>query len=118
MQDVLNHMSKGSQGLVLKSSKGKFHAEILDLSFLPDPSHRVEVGAKHIFSIVNDIKSHLCGCTKADALLLKKYWWYTTQNDRRKKELREASKVSLNTYLTIMTISVKSGASRQDNQKK
>ena len=53
MRAVLNNPSKGAQGQVLKSSKGKLHTDIPDPSFLADTSHRVKVFAKHIFSIVN-----------------------------------------------------------------
>ena len=53
MQDVLKHPSKGAQGQVLKSSKGKLYEEIPDRSFLEDPSHCVKVVSKQIFSIVN-----------------------------------------------------------------
>ena len=74
MQAVLKHPSKGAQGQVLKSSKGELHTEIPDPYFLADPSHHVKVVAKHIFSIVNEIRDLRCGCTKADALRLKKYW--------------------------------------------
>ena len=37
----------------MKSSKGKLDEEIPEPSFLAYPSHRVNVVAKHIFSIVN-----------------------------------------------------------------
>ena len=37
----------------LKTSKVKLDAEIPEPLFLSDPSHRVKVVAKHIFSIVN-----------------------------------------------------------------
>ena len=50
---VLKHPSKGDRGQVLKSSKGKLDEEIQEPYFLADPSHRVKVVAKHIFSIVN-----------------------------------------------------------------
>ena len=81
----------------MKSSKGKLDEEILDPSFLADPSHIVKVVAKHIFSIVKEIRAQRCGCTKADALRIKKYWWYMIKNNREKKieDLSEASKVSL-----------------------
>ena len=71
MQDVLKHPSKGARGQVLKSSKGKHHEDIPEPSFLANLSHRVKVVAKHIFSIVNEIRDLRCRCTKADALLLK-----------------------------------------------
>ena len=54
MRAVLKHPYKGARGQVLKSSKGKLHTEIPEPSFLADPSHRVKVVAKHIFSIVNE----------------------------------------------------------------
>ena len=53
MRAVLKHPSKGAQGRVLKSSKGKLHTEIPEPSFLADPSHCVKVVVKHIFSVVN-----------------------------------------------------------------
>ena len=68
MQAVLKHPSKGARVQVLKSSKGKHHTEIPEPSFLVDPSHRVKVVAKHVFSIVNESRDLRCGCTKADAL--------------------------------------------------
>ena len=71
MQYLLNHPSKVARGQVLKSLKGKLHTEIPEPSFLADPSHRVKVVAKHIFSIVNESRDLRCGCTKADALWLK-----------------------------------------------
>ena len=73
MWAVLKHPSKGARGRNLKSSKGKLHTEIPKPSFLADPSHRVKVVAKYIFSIVNEIRDLRCGCTKSDALRLKKY---------------------------------------------
>ena len=54
MRAVLKHPYKGAQGQVLKSSKGKLHEDIPEPSFLADPSHRVKVVAKHIFSIVGE----------------------------------------------------------------
>ena len=68
MQAVLNHPPIGARGQDLKSSKGKLYEKIPVPSFLADPSHCVKVVAKHIFFILNDSKSHQCGCTKADAL--------------------------------------------------
>ena len=59
---VLNRPSKGSRGQVLKSSKGKLHEDIPEPSFLADPSHRVKVVTKHIFSIVNESRDLRCGC--------------------------------------------------------
>ena len=72
MRAVLKHPSKGARGQVLKSSKGKLHEDIPEPSLLADPSHRVKVVTKHIFSTVNKIKDIRCGCTKADTLRLKK----------------------------------------------
>ena len=85
MQAVLKHPSKGAQGQVLKSSKGKLHTEISDPSFLAYPFHRVKVVEKHIFSIVNESRDLRCGYTKADALRLKKYWGYMIKKNRGKK---------------------------------
>ena len=74
MQAVLKHPSKGAQGQVLKSPKGKNYEEIPEPSFLVDHSHCTKVIAKHIFSIVNESRDQLCGCTKSYALRLKKDW--------------------------------------------
>ena len=52
---MLKHPSKGSQGQVLKSSKGNIDEEIPDPYFLADPSHRVKVVAKYIISIVKKL---------------------------------------------------------------
>ena len=76
MRDVLKHPSKGAQGQVLKSSKGKLDEEIPEPSFLADPSQCMKVVAKHIFSISNESRDQQCGCTKAYALRIKKYWGY------------------------------------------
>ena len=97
MQAVLKHPSKGARGQVIKSSKGKLHEDITEPSSLADPSHRVKVVAKHVFSIVNESRDLQCGCTKADSLRLKKYWGYMIKKNRGKKieELSEASKVPL-----------------------
>ena len=73
---VLKHLSIGSRGQVMRSSKGKLDEEMPVISFLADPSHHVKVVAKHSFSIVNDGKAKQYGCTKAYALRLKKYWGY------------------------------------------
>ena len=67
MRDVPNHPSKVARGQALKSSKRKIHAEILEASFLIDPSHSVKVVSKHIFSKVSDGKAQRCGCTKANS---------------------------------------------------
>ena len=61
MRAVLKHPSKGDRGQVLKSPKGKLHTEISEPAFLADPSHRVNVVAKHIFSIVNESRDMRCG---------------------------------------------------------
>ena len=74
MRAVLKHPSKGARGQVLKSSKGNLREDIPEPSFLADPSPRVKVVAKHIFSIVNESRDLRCGCTKSDSLRLKKYW--------------------------------------------
>ena len=96
MRSVLKHPSKGAQGQVLKSSKGKLYEEIPEPSLLAYPSHRVKVFAKHIFSIINKSRAQRCGCTKSDALRLNKDWGYTIKKNRRKiEELSEASKVPL-----------------------
>ena len=97
MRAVLKHPSKGARGQILKSSKGKLHEDIPKPSFLAYPSHRVKVVAKHIFSIVNEIRYLRYGCTKADALQLKKDWGYMIKNNREKtiEYLSEASKVPL-----------------------
>ena len=68
MRAVLKHPFKGARGQVLKSPKGKLDEEIPKPSFLADPSHRVRVVSKHIFSIFNKNRDQQCGCTKADAL--------------------------------------------------
>ena len=68
MQALLKHPLIGVQGQVLKTSKGKLDEEIPEPSFLADPSHRMKVVAKHIFSIVNKNRAQRCGCTKSDAL--------------------------------------------------
>ena len=49
-------------------------------SFLADTSHRMKGVSKHIFLIVNDVKTHRCGCTKAYALRLNKYLGYMINN--------------------------------------
>ena len=82
MRAVLKHPSKGARGQVLKSSKGKIHTEISKPSFLVDPSHRVKVVAKHIFSIVNERRDLRYRCNKADALQLKKDWGYMIKKNR------------------------------------
>ena len=71
MRAVLKHPSKGARGQVLKSSKGEFHTEIPEPSFLEDPSHSIKLVAKHIFYIVKKSRDMRCGCTKADALRIK-----------------------------------------------
>ena len=61
MRDVLKHPSKGDRGQVLKSPKGKLHTEIPEPDFLADPSPRVNVVAKHLFSIVDERRDLRCG---------------------------------------------------------
>ena len=97
MQAVLKHPSKGARGQVIKSLKGKLHEDIPEPYFLADPSHRVKVVAKHIFSIVNKSRDLRCGCTKEDALRIKKYWVYMIKKNKEKtiEEFSESSKVPL-----------------------
>ena len=71
---MLKHPSIGAQGQVLKSDKVKLDDKIPVPFFLADPSHRVKVFAKHIFSIVNYGKAQRYGRNKEDALRIKKYW--------------------------------------------
>ena len=61
IQTVLKHTSRGSQGQVLNSSKGKLDDEIPVPSLLAYPSHRVKVVYRHIFFISNNGKAHRCG---------------------------------------------------------
>ena len=82
IQDVLNHPSKGARCQVPKTSKGKLDEEIPKPSFLADPSHRVKVVAKHIFSIVNESRAQECGCTKEDTLRINKDWGYMIKKNR------------------------------------
>ena len=82
MRAALKHPSIGVRGQVLKTFKGKFDEKTPEPSFLADPSHRVKVVSKHIFSIVNESRAQRCGCTKADALLIKKDWGYTIKKYR------------------------------------
>ena len=49
MQALTKHISIDNRGQVLKSSKEKLDEEILESSFLSDPSRRVKVLANHIF---------------------------------------------------------------------
>ena len=97
MRAVIKHHLIGVPGQVMKTSNGKLDEEIPDPSFLADPSHRVKVVSKHIFSIVNESRAQRCGCTKADDLLIKKDWGYMIKNNREKtiEELSEASKAPL-----------------------
>ena len=55
MQAVLSNPLIVVRGQVLKTSKGKLDEEIPEPSFLAYPSHRVEVVANHIFSIINKV---------------------------------------------------------------
>ena len=112
MRAVLKHPLIGVRGQVLKTPKGKLDEEILEPSFLADPTHRVKVVAQHIFSIVNESRAQQCGCTKADAIQIKKYWGYTVKKNREKQLkswVRQVSPPS-NTCLTVMKIVVQSGA--------
>ena len=84
MQDVIKHPPIGARGQVLKSPKGKIDEEIPVTYFLSDPSHHVEVAAKHIFFIVNNGKTHQCVCTKAYAPRINKYWGFMIKNIRKK----------------------------------
>ena len=81
---MLKHPSIGAQYQVLKSLKVNLDEEIPVPSFLADPSHCLKVVAKHIFSIVNNVKAQRCGCTKAYALRLNKYFWYMIKNNTSK----------------------------------
>ena len=85
MRAVLKHPSIGVRGQVMKTSKGKLDTEIPEPSFLADRSHRMNVVAKHIFSIVNESRAQQCECTKADSLRIKKDWGYMIKNNREKK---------------------------------
>ena len=101
-------------------STKKLDEEIPEPSFLADPSHRVKVFAKHIFSIVNKSRSQRCWCTKADALQIKKYWGYMIKIIGKKQLnswVRQVGSPS-STHLTVMTIVIHSGTSRQEHQKK
>ena len=84
MQSVLKNPSRGAQGQVLKSYKGKTDEEILVPSFLTYHSHRLKVVSKYIFSIVKDGKAHRCGFTIADSLRIKRDWGYMIKNNRNK----------------------------------
>ena len=95
LRAVLKHTLIGVRGQVLKTSKGKLDEEILDSSFLADPSHHVKVVAKHIFSIVSKSRAQRCGCTKADALQIKKYWGYMIKKGKKIEELSESSNAPL-----------------------
>ena len=53
MLAVIKNSSKGDQGQVLNSSKGKLDEEILDPYFFAYPSHLMKVVSKYIFCIVN-----------------------------------------------------------------
>ena len=64
MRAVLKHSTRGAQGQVLKSSKGKLDDKIPVPSLLSDTPHCMKVVDEHIFSILNDGKAHQCGFTK------------------------------------------------------
>ena len=55
MRAVLKHPLIGFWVQVLKTSKVKLDEKIPEPSFLADPSHRLKVVAKHIFSIVKKL---------------------------------------------------------------
>ena len=120
IQSVLKHPSIGVRGQVMKLFKGKLDDEIPEPSFLEDPSHFMKVFAKHIFYIVNKSRDQRFGCTKADALRIKKDWGNTIKKNRGKQlsSLVRQVRFPSNTFLTITTIVVQSGASRQEHQKK
>ena len=94
---VLKHPSKGAQGQVLKSSKGKLDEEIPEPSFLTYPSHNVKVVAKHIFYMVDKIRAQRCVCTKTDVLQLKTILGVHDKKEWGKiiEELNEASRFPL-----------------------
>ena len=83
MQDAIKNISIGSQGQVMRSSKGKLDKETPVPSFLAYPYHRVKVDAKNIFYIVKNGKAQRCGCTKADALRINRYWGCMINKNRR-----------------------------------
>ena len=119
-RNFLKHPPKGVCGQVLNSFKGKIDEEIPELSLLVYPSHSVKVLAKHIFSITNWSKDQRCGCTKEDSIWIKKYWGYMDKiiGWRQLKSWVNQVRLLLNTCLTITTIVVQSGDSRQEHQNK
>ena len=110
----------GVRGQFMKSPKVNLDEEIPELSFLAYTPHHVKVVDKHIFSIVNKSRAQRCGCSKAYALRIKKDWGYMIKNNREKqlKSWVRHVRLLLNTCLTVTTIVVHSGASRQEHQKK
>ena len=82
MRYVLKNPSKGAQGQVMKSPKGKNYEETPEPSFLVDPFCLVKAVAKHIFSIVDKSRDQQCGFTKSHALRLNKYWGNMINNHR------------------------------------
>ena len=85
MRAVLKHLLIGVWYQFMKISKVKIDEEIPYPLFLAYPSHRTNVVAKHIFSIVNKSRSLGCGWTKADALRIKKNWGYMLKKNKGKK---------------------------------
>ena len=53
---------------------------ILPWKFLPQNKSF----SKHLFVIVNGVKSYQCGCTKTDDIWLKKDWGYIIKKNRKK----------------------------------
>ena len=84
MRAVLKQPLIGVRGQVLKTSKRKLDEEIPDLYFLADPSHKMKVLTKHIFSIVNQSRAQTFGCIKADAIRIKKDWGNKIKKNREK----------------------------------
>ena len=82
IQAVLKHQSIGSQGQVMKSPKGEIDEETPVPSYLADAYYCMKFVYKHIFSIVDNDKSHQCGCTKADSIRLKKCWEYMIKKNK------------------------------------
>ena len=82
MRAVLKHPSKFSIGHVLSSSKVKLDEYIPEPYFSADPSHRMKVVYKHIFSIVKTNRAQQCECTKSDYIQLKKDWGYMVKNNK------------------------------------
>ena len=81
---VIKHPSKGALGKVLKSSKGKLDKGTPVKSLLTDPTHRVKVFYKQIFSIERYGKDRICECTKSYSILLKEDWGFMINNNINK----------------------------------